>query len=583
MQDISTKTQTNEFIYHFQLIVEKNLNSCYYVKMDQQLSAFLVDDTCKISIISLDDDETIGYVLGSLFSQRYSHRHALTSADFFEMIRQEKPDLVLIDLHIGEEDGLDVCRRMNVEYGLFDVQKIILTGDDSEQTVKSAYESGASDYIRKPFYPVEIEAKINHFAENIQFRKNLTQLYNGVRLFSKKLFKLTRLINANINGSSRQDILSSLRTLAGIIGTPFSEAVFHEAEGNNYSFLITPDSNAYLSYERLCELRPEIISGHAAQNHFSVKRREGTLQVYAFRLDFDPLTRGTLLFETYDALAGESIELVTLYLDFMALKGSDMLVHEKLAAELRKDRHELSKVRSIQVQLIPDFEELGGYDVGYSYIPIDEISGDFLDAFFINNSTYQFVVCDVSGHGFASSFIGSYIRAVIRSISAEVGNPATIMTTLNKIITHTLSRLNYFATIVLWQVNTENGITQMVSAGHPPVMKYDEAQGCISLIENTGPMIGLFQEAEFEMKEITMNTDDMFIVYTDGLFEAMSPENKLFGTKNLAQSFESAIRDDSLVRPNDIIHSVLGTVYQYTDYMMLEDDVTVLCVRKRDV
>jgi len=461
------------------------------------------------------------------------------------------------------------------------VQKIIMTGDDSEETVKAAYASGASDYIRKPFYPVEMVAKINHFAENIQFKKNLFQLYNGVRLFGKKLFRLTRLINANINETSRREILASLNTLSGIIGAPFCEAVFHQSEGSNFTFQQKPDTGAYIPYNQLVGLRPEIADLHLTQDHFIIKKNDLELQIYSFKIEFDPITSGTLLLETYEPLARESIELVTLYLDFMSLKGSDILVRDKLAAELRKDRHELSKVRSIQVQLIPDFDELAGFDVGYSYIPIDEISGDFLDAFYVNSMTYQFIVCDVSGHGFASSFIGSYIRAVVRSISADIEDPAKIMEALNTIITHTLSRLNYFATIVLWQVNTRDGSTKLVSAGHPPVMLYDAEEKSVSLIDNTGPMIGLFEEADYEVKEVFMKPDDMLIVYTDGLFEAMSPENKLFGTKNLSQSFESAIIEDKLTKPNDIIHSVLGTVYQYTDYMMLEDDVTVLCVKKR--
>jgi DNA-binding response OmpR family regulator len=81
------------------------------------------------------------------------------------MARQEKPDLIVLDLNLPEMDGLDVCRAVRKES---DVPIIMLTARVSETDRLIGLEIGADDYITKPFSPRELVARVKVVLRRLQ-------------------------------------------------------------------------------------------------------------------------------------------------------------------------------------------------------------------------------------------------------------------------------------------------------------------------------------------------------------------------------------------------------------------------------
>jgi two-component system response regulator MtrA len=73
------------------------------------------------------------------------------------MFREHKPDLVLLDLMLPGMDGIDVCRAIRAESG---VPIVMLTAKTDTVDVVVGLESGADDYVMKPFKPKELVARI---------------------------------------------------------------------------------------------------------------------------------------------------------------------------------------------------------------------------------------------------------------------------------------------------------------------------------------------------------------------------------------------------------------------------------------
>ena len=109
-------------------------------------------------VLVVDDDAPLAEMLSIVLSQegfesRICPRGDLALADF----RDYRPDLVLLDLMLPGKDGIDVCKEIRAESG---VPIVMLTAKGDTVDVVVGLESGADDYVVKPFKPKELVARI---------------------------------------------------------------------------------------------------------------------------------------------------------------------------------------------------------------------------------------------------------------------------------------------------------------------------------------------------------------------------------------------------------------------------------------
>ena len=109
-------------------------------------------------ILVVDDEVQIVRVLrGYLEKAGYSVLTAHSGQEALRIARQEKPDLIILDLMLPDMDGLDVCRTLRRDSG---VPIIMLTARVEETDRLIGLELGADDYVTKPFSPREVVARV---------------------------------------------------------------------------------------------------------------------------------------------------------------------------------------------------------------------------------------------------------------------------------------------------------------------------------------------------------------------------------------------------------------------------------------
>lgn len=110
-------------------------------------------------ILIVEDDERIGVSLArALDSAGYQTTRVVTGADAVASAVAEAADLVLLDLGLPDLDGLEVCRRIHRLRPDLDV--IMLTARDDELDIVTGLDTGAVDYITKPFKLAELLARV---------------------------------------------------------------------------------------------------------------------------------------------------------------------------------------------------------------------------------------------------------------------------------------------------------------------------------------------------------------------------------------------------------------------------------------
>jgi DNA-binding response OmpR family regulator len=111
------------------------------------------------SAVVIEDDGDVRALLAELLRQSgFDVAEALTGGAGLDAVRTRQPDLVTLDLNLPDLDGMEVCRRIRE---ISDAYIVMLTGRPDEIDRLLGLETGADDYLTKPFSPRELRARVS--------------------------------------------------------------------------------------------------------------------------------------------------------------------------------------------------------------------------------------------------------------------------------------------------------------------------------------------------------------------------------------------------------------------------------------
>jgi two-component system, cell cycle response regulator len=120
-----------------------------------------MDKTDAQSILVIDDSADIHHLIDArLKSEGVPIHHAHDAYSGLQAMREFRPDLVLLDIDMPGRDGLALCREIKDDPTLSSIVIIFLTGNLDVETKVKAFDSGATDYVTKPFDAVELRARV---------------------------------------------------------------------------------------------------------------------------------------------------------------------------------------------------------------------------------------------------------------------------------------------------------------------------------------------------------------------------------------------------------------------------------------
>ena len=115
----------------------------------------------KASVLIVEDEPDISEVIRYNLSRAgYRVRNTLDGEEGLIMIKEEKPDVLILDWMLPSVSGLEICRALRRQKDTRDIGIIMLTARGEELDRVQGLESGADDYISKPFSPAELVARV---------------------------------------------------------------------------------------------------------------------------------------------------------------------------------------------------------------------------------------------------------------------------------------------------------------------------------------------------------------------------------------------------------------------------------------
>lgn len=112
------------------------------------------------TILIIDDDAEICDFVEDLLSFRFQVKKAHTAEEGLKQVETNAPDLVILDLKLQNQSGLDICKRLRESPETKHIQILIYSGSDDLEHMTQAFDLGADDYVVKSARPRELIARI---------------------------------------------------------------------------------------------------------------------------------------------------------------------------------------------------------------------------------------------------------------------------------------------------------------------------------------------------------------------------------------------------------------------------------------
>jgi diguanylate cyclase (GGDEF)-like protein len=112
-------------------------------------------------VLIADDDHNLRELLMQVFpKQKFEVYQSIDGNETWETVQNLRPDIVILDIMMPGIDGIEVCRLMRENVGTRNIPVIMLTAKTQTRDKIVGMESGADDYVTKPFDPIELQARI---------------------------------------------------------------------------------------------------------------------------------------------------------------------------------------------------------------------------------------------------------------------------------------------------------------------------------------------------------------------------------------------------------------------------------------
>ena len=235
---------------------------------------------------------------------------------------------------------------------------------------------------------------------------------------------------------------------------------------------------------------------------------------------------------------------------------------------------EMETAREIQSRILPGImPSIEGLDIAARYIPMSAVAGDFYDFLIEADKYICILVADVSGHGVGAALIGSMLKIAFASQSEHMSNPARVLEGINQILFGRIE--GNFITACCLFIDIEKGNISYANAGHPSPFLLLKNEQNICNLENSGTILGHFQEVKYENTSISLKKDYRILIYTDGILETRNHLDEFFGDERLQEFFKTF----SNLPTSEFADKLIDNLYTWSGKSLmdsLDDDLTVL-------
>lgn len=256
------------------------------------------------------------------------------------------------------------------------------------------------------------------------------------------------------------------------------------------------------------------------------------------------------------------------------------LAYGKLKTYADRLRADSKRAQTVQERFIPDLSDMPfneQIEWAGSFIPEDDVGGDYFDVRAIDEGRIAILFSDVCGHGMAAAFITAILKTTFQTCVDNKSTLSELACRLNNTL-YRLTSVDSFAGVFVAFYNTRTGELQYLNGGHQPepwLIPAEDNKDISSLSDARTLLMGVLEDIVPETSCLTLKPGDTVLFVSDGIVENQNSDGQQYGTER----FEEFMRTRCRGSVKDMVRYIVDETETFSKGTSQSDDRTVLAFR----
>jgi phosphoserine phosphatase RsbU/P len=241
-------------------------------------------------------------------------------------------------------------------------------------------------------------------------------------------------------------------------------------------------------------------------------------------------------------------------------------------------KRDLQIAKEIQAWLLPaQVPVVPGLEIAFATRPANTVAGDYYDVFArpgSDNKTWLLAVADVAGKSVPAAMLMATFQASLKTLSDTPGTLTELVARMNRYAVTNSQNGRRFTTAFIAEYEAEKRRLTYVNAGHnnPIVLR---KSGAAEWLDVGGMPLGVIDGAPYASGEVTLDTGDWLLAFTDGVVEAENPALQQYGEERLLQMARWGLS----LTPKVLLDHLLADIDRFENNAPQHDDITCMLVK----
>lgn len=243
-------------------------------------------------------------------------------------------------------------------------------------------------------------------------------------------------------------------------------------------------------------------------------------------------------------------------------------------------KRDLQIAKEIQSWLLPPGPpQVPGLQIAFATRPANTVAGDYYDVFPRSASSspggsFLITIADVAGKSVPAAMLMATYQASLKTLAGVAGSLPDLVGRMNNYACGNSQNGRRFTTAFVAEYNTASRHLTYVNAGHnPPILR--RHTGAIERWPASGVPLGIKQDAVYESGEVTLESGDWLVIFTDGVPEAENRLSEEYGEARLM----IVLLANQQASPAEMLKAIMSDLDRFVGDAPQHDDITLLLLR----
>jgi sigma-B regulation protein RsbU (phosphoserine phosphatase) len=243
-------------------------------------------------------------------------------------------------------------------------------------------------------------------------------------------------------------------------------------------------------------------------------------------------------------------------------------------------KRDLQIAKEIQAWLLPAKPpQVPGVDIAFTTRPANTVAGDYYDVFArpcsseSTSDTFLIAIADVAGKSIPAAMLMATFQASLKTLCSTPTSLTELVSRMNRYACTNSQNGRRFTTAFIGEYNATSRSLTYVNAGHnDPILR--RKSGLIDRLGVGGIPLGIMEEAVYQSAELTLESGDWLVAFTDGVVEAENSFQQEYGEPR----FVAMLHSGAMLSPDMLLKTVMVDLDRFVGDAPQHDDVTCMLV-----